>query len=48
MSKNEESDKTFPREGSGATWGSPAEAISGMIDPVKVCLRNTDSDPKSN
>ena len=48
MSKSEESDKTFPREGSGATWGSPAEAISGMIDRVKARLRNGGSDSKSN
>jgi hypothetical protein len=48
MSKSEESDKTFPREDSGATWGSPAEAISEMIDRVKARLRNGNSDSKSS
>ena len=44
MAENEESEKTYPREGVGATWGSPAEAVSEMIANLKARLRNDRSD----
>ena len=44
MSNTEEREKTFPRDGSGATWGSPAEAFRGWIHSVKTRLGMADSD----
>ncbi len=48
MAETEESEKTFPRDGSGATWGSPAEAVQGWIRRVRNRFQNGRSDSDSD